>query len=53
MADEEAPFPDPRDEEFYARYLETCRLTGVEPVSRQKARQLVAEWNEAITQCAR
>ena len=50
MPHQEAPFPDPRDaEEFYQRYLETCRRSGVEPVSRERALGLVQEWTEVLT----
>jgi hypothetical protein len=45
---DEAPLLDPRDAEFYARYLETCRRLGVEPVSLDRARELVREWSAAI-----
>ena len=31
------PFPNPRDEQFYLRYLVTCAALGVKPVSQEKA----------------
>ena len=29
---------------FYARYLKTCAMSGVTPVSRERADGLIAEW---------
>jgi hypothetical protein len=41
---------DPPDaERVYRNYLETCRRAGVEPVSRDRAQGLMAEWNEALS----
>ena len=42
--------PDPPDPDLvYANYLKTCRRSGVEPVSRERALGLVQEWNEVLT----
>jgi hypothetical protein len=32
-----------------ARYLETCRMSGVKPVTRERADGLVAEWQEVLS----
>jgi len=32
----------------WEHYLKTCRRAGIEPVSREHARELIAEWSEAI-----
>ena len=34
---------DPEDE-FWRRYLESCRRLGIEPVSLERGRELAAEW---------
>jgi hypothetical protein len=36
------------DAAFYARYLESCRRLGVEPVPREQVRALVNDWNRLI-----
>jgi hypothetical protein len=33
------------DAAFYARYPESCRRLGVEPVPREQVRALVNDWN--------
>jgi hypothetical protein len=38
--------PDP--ERVYHNYLERCRRLGIEPVLRDHARDLMAEWSVAI-----
>jgi hypothetical protein len=45
---DDVPLPDPRDDEFYARYLVTCAAPGVEPVLLERARELIGEWTRAI-----
>ena len=41
--------PDPPDPDLvYANYLKTCRRSGVEPVSREHAAELIAEWSDVI-----
>jgi hypothetical protein len=48
-ADKDAPEFDPPDEDVvYEGYLETCPRLGVEPVSRDRAQGLMAEWSDAI-----
>ena len=45
---------DPLDldlERLYARYLVTCRMSGVEPVPRERAVGLIEEWTEVRTGC--
>jgi len=39
--------PDP--EQFYRKYLETCRRAGIEPVARERAVAFVQEWTEVLT----
>ena len=41
-------FDPPDPDEVYGRYLETCRRLAVEPVSRERAHDLIAEWSDAI-----
>ena len=41
-------FNTPDADEVYAHYLETCRRLGVEPVPRERAHDLIAEWAAAI-----
>jgi hypothetical protein len=40
--------PDPRDDEFWTRYLTTCAALGVRPVSIERAREPMSEWLAAI-----
>ena len=48
--DDDAPEFDPPDADaVYARYLETCRRLGVEPVPRERALGLIGEWTEVLT----
>ena len=46
------PLPDPDDVRLWQNYLESCRRAGVEPVTRDHARELVAEWNETFRNAA-
>ncbi|HSV24260.1 MAG TPA: hypothetical protein VLJ17_14685 [Xanthobacteraceae bacterium] len=47
--DSDIPALDPPDADaVYARYLETCKHLGVEPVPRERAQELIAEWSEVI-----
>jgi len=40
---------DPPDPNLvYANYLKTCRRFGVQPVSREHATELIAEWSNVI-----
>ena len=47
--------PDPAEFEpsdpdrFYRDYLETCRRSGVEPVSRERSLGLIEEWTEVLS----
>ena len=34
---------------LYARYFETCRMSGIEPVPRERALGLVQEWTERLS----
>jgi len=46
---DDAPTLEPlHTERVYRNYLETCRRLGVEPVSRHRADNLMAEWSDAI-----
>ena len=48
-ADNDAPgFNPPDADRPYVNYVETCRRLGVEPVSRDRAQNLIAEWTDAI-----
>ena len=38
----------PDAERVNRNYVETCRRLGFEPVSRDRAQGLIAEWSEAI-----
>ena len=38
--------PDP--DRVYRRHLERCQRLGIEPVPRDRAHALMAEWNDAI-----
>jgi hypothetical protein len=38
--------PDP--DRVYRRHLERCRRLGIEPVPRDRAHDLIAEWNDTI-----
>lgn len=49
MLPDPAPFPDPRDAEFYQRYLKTCAMLGVEQVTRERADGLMQEWTEVLS----
>jgi hypothetical protein len=40
---------DPPDPDLtYRHYLETCRQSGVKPVSRERAFGLIQEWGEVL-----
>ena len=44
-ADKDAPEFDPSDADaVYARYLETCKRLGIEPVPQDHAKALIKEW---------
>lgn len=43
-----APDPPPDADTVYRHYLEKCRRQGVEPVARDHARKLIAEWSNTI-----
>ena len=40
--------PNPAADALYAHYLETCALLNLEPVTRDRARELVAWWSAII-----
>ena len=45
----DAPAFDPPDADtVYRYYLETCRRLGVDPVPRERAADLIAEWSAVI-----
>jgi len=44
-------FDPPNPDLTYRNYLETCRRSGVTPVSRERAVGLIAEWTETIAAC--
>ena len=49
-SDSEAHGLEPPDgDAVYARYLETCRRLGVEPVPRERALGLIGEWTEVLS----
>jgi hypothetical protein len=43
-----APDPPPDADTVYRNYLERCRRRGVEPVPRDQAHKLIAEWSDTI-----
>jgi len=45
----EIPFEPPDPDLTYRNYLETCRRSGVEPVPREQALGLIAEWSEVLS----
>ena len=45
MPDDDSAFIDEPDDAFLQRYQEACARAGVEPVSNERARELVREWN--------
>ena len=48
-ADSDAPAFDPPDaDRVYRTYVETCKRLGVEPVPRDRAQKLIAEWSDAM-----
>ena len=48
-ADNDDPGFDPPDAgRVYRDYVETCWRLGVEPVPRDRAQDLMAEWSDAI-----
>jgi len=48
MTDDPNPFELDLDG-FYERYLKTCAMSGVEPVSRERVLGLVREWTEVLS----
>ena len=48
MTDDPNPFELDLDG-MYERYLVTCRMSGVEPVPRERALGLVQEWTEVLS----
>ena len=34
---------------LYRNYLVTCRMSGVEPIARERADALIAEWHEVLS----
>ena len=51
-ADDAAPieiaFDPPDPATVFSHYLETCRQSGVKPVSRERALGLIQEWGEVL-----
>jgi hypothetical protein len=41
--------PDP--DRVYRFHLERCQQLGIEPVPRDRAHDLIAEWNDAMAAC--
>ena len=41
-------FDPPNEDVVYARYLETCKRLGVEPMPRDRATALMAEWSAVL-----
>ena len=53
-ADDNACVFDPPDADaVYARYLEACKRLRREPVPRERAQDLMAEWSDAIASADR
>jgi len=40
--------PPPDADTVYRNYLERCRRRGVEPVARDQAHKLIAEWSDTL-----
>ena len=40
--------PPPDADTVYRKYLDRCRRLGVEPVARDHAHKLIAEWSDTI-----
>ena len=48
--DKDPPEIEPLDlDRLYANYLRTCAMSGVEPVSRERATGLINEWTEVLS----
>jgi hypothetical protein len=48
-ADKESPAIDTPDRDrVYRSYVEDCRRLGIEPVSPDRAQDLMEEWSEAL-----
>lgn len=46
--------PDPDQiYEIYVNYLESCRRQGIQPVPRDRARELIKEWAHALAAARR
>jgi len=45
-----ADLPDPDD--VYRNYLETCKLLGVSPTPRDRAKKLIEDWSDALAAAA-
>ena len=49
ISNSDAPARNPPDpDRVYCRHLERCQRLGIEPVPRDRAHSLIAEWNDAI-----
>ena len=48
-APDDAKLLDLDMDRLYANYLVTCRMSGVEPVPRERAEGLIAEWGEVLS----
>ena len=50
LNDSDTPTRNPPDpDRVYRRHLARCQRLGIEPVPRDRAHDLIAEWNDAIT----
>lgn len=50
--DTHAPALNPPDaDRVYRNHLEKCQRLGIDPVPRDRAHDLIAEWNDAIVAC--
>ena len=50
-ADDAPVFNPPDAETIYANYCETFRRLGVEPLPRERARDQMQEWSDALAGC--
>jgi hypothetical protein len=44
-----AAFDSPDPDQVYLNYLDSCQRKGIEPVPRNRARELIKEWADALT----
>ena len=48
-----AAFQSPDQDQVYLNYLESCKRQGIQPVPRDRARELIKEWAHALAAARR